>query len=583
MLSIHSENADQDQMFPVLSVRLGRLAGATTTIFAACIATMLLLERIGVNGDIIAYIFILFELVLFTLVGFGAKTLNVAEFFVAGRRLPAVWAGMATAAALMASFTFFTTTGLYGIGFRSAAFLGAGLIAGMGLSVIVLASALNSSRCRTVPEFLGTRFASPALRLFSAIVLVIVLVALLAAILTTTAEYAGRFLLLGRSYLITVLIALAVLPGLFGGMRAAARVLIVQYIVLAAGLLVPLAWLAWHFDGTIIPQLSYGSVILPGLETMPADQVSDIAWLSDFGIFAGAALGVAALPIVANFGFSASSRQDSRTAFAWAMAFSAILILSAPAIAFFAAAAVEAAIGASLGGQLPAWAANWASSNDLTLCQGASRVVDGNCDSNFGQGGAQLLLSGRAMVLAAPQIAGLPVAMSVAVLAAAFAMALSSLTMLAQSMAAIVSVDIYAPLLRRRPTPNNLIFVAHLAVLAMAALVVTAILWLPVPFGELPFVALALCGATILPAASFATWWPNGKPIGVIAGMAAGIVAGALHLQWQGHWQALWHQSTGRLASDPSILVAGVSGAAACMIVAVAVSLLSARLDKKSA
>ena len=74
--------------------------------FLVFIGVMMALERMGLPRAAIGFVFLSAPLVIYAVIGVLCRTTDAVEYYVAGRRVPAVYNGMATAADWMSAASF---------------------------------------------------------------------------------------------------------------------------------------------------------------------------------------------------------------------------------------------------------------------------------------------------------------------------------------------------------------------------------------------------------------------------------------------------------------------------------------------
>jgi cation/acetate symporter len=166
--------------------------------------------------------------------------------------------------------------------------------------------------------------------------------------------------------------------------------------------------------------------------------------------------------------------------------------------------------------QLPRWIVEWSKTQPALVS-----VVDINLDGvlQFGE----LRITPDILVLAAPEIAGMPFALSCLVAAGGLAAALSTADGLLLTVASALSHDLYYNLLRRGPPTDRQVALAKVILLFVA--LVAAYIALQRPAGILALVTpvFSIAAATIFPALVLGVTWPRANGWGATAGMAAGL------------------------------------------------------------
>src|SRR6218665_637908 len=226
--------------------------------FLVFVVVLGILEQMGLPRSWIGIIFLLATIGLYAGIGIMSRTTDAAEYYVAGRRVPAVYNGMATGADWMSAASFIGMAGtLYLTGYGGLAFI-MGWTGGYCLVALFLAPYLRKFGQFTIPDFLGARYGGNLPRLigifaailcsFTYVVAQIYGVGLITTRLTGVAFELGIFLGLGGILVCSFL----------GGMRAVTWTQVAQYIILIIAYLVPVVWLSVKQTGVPVPQAIYG-------------------------------------------------------------------------------------------------------------------------------------------------------------------------------------------------------------------------------------------------------------------------------------------------------------------------------------
>ncbi|RZJ22953.1 MAG: cation acetate symporter [Haliea sp.] len=238
--------------------QLDRIYSRYTAGFLLFVLILAVLEQIGMPRSWIGFTFLTATIGLYAGIGIMSRTTDAAEYYVAGRRVPAMYNGMATGADWMSAASFIGMAGtLYLTGYNGLAFI-MGWTGGYCLVALVLAPYLRKFGQYTIPDFLGERYGGHLPRLvglgaailcsFTYIVAQIYGVGLITAHLTGVAFELGIFLGLGGILVCSFL----------GGMRAVTWTQVAQYIILVIAYLVPVIWLAVKQTDIPVPQAVYG-------------------------------------------------------------------------------------------------------------------------------------------------------------------------------------------------------------------------------------------------------------------------------------------------------------------------------------
>ncbi|ABU56483.1 VC_2705 family sodium/solute symporter [Roseiflexus castenholzii] len=546
------------------------------------------------GGALIVIADIVFSLPL-TLIGWGAIGLTIAiyaaigirsrtgdldEYYVAGRRIPALFNGLAISADWMSAATFISLAGtLWMLGYEGLAYI-IGWTGGYVLLALLLAPYLRKFGQSTIPEFIGARYASTTARLVAAIVTVIVSFTYLTAQVSGIGLIMGRFL--GVNYLFGVAIGLGAVLfcSYLGGMRAITWTQVAQAIVIVVTYLTPAALLSLKDTGIVLPQVMYGAAfdVIAELERAQRIATSYAEPFNDWSVWQYLALatclmcGTAGLPHILVRFYTTPSVVHARRSVAWALLFIMLVYLTIPAYAAFSRWEILAHVVGRPVRALPQWAVNWGNAGllsitDLTTLEGrrvaelpawAAVALESGAlqfaDAN-GDGRVQLNeLSGRMVtpsatdgilqyselkispdlvVVSTPEIVGLPGAVAALVIAGGLAAALSTADGLLIVITSSVALDIYQSL-NRRAAVRTLLSIGRITLFLSAALAaVTALRQLGI-IVELVAWAFSIAAATMFPVLTLGIFWRRANRQGAIAGMIVGLFAivGAILVNW---------------------------------------------------
>src|SRR5213076_2678723 len=144
--------------------RLNAIYLGYTASFIAFVLALAGLEQIGMPKRWIGVSFLLSTVALYAGIGIMSRTTDAAEYYVAGRRVPAFFNGMATGADWMSAASFIGMAGtLYLAGFDGLAWV-MGLTGGHMLVALFLAPYLRKFGQFTIPDFLGERYGGNVIR-----------------------------------------------------------------------------------------------------------------------------------------------------------------------------------------------------------------------------------------------------------------------------------------------------------------------------------------------------------------------------------------------------------------------------------
>ena len=599
------------------SRRLHRRYALFTLGVALFIGLLAVLERNGWPRTWIGGSFLIATVLVYAAIGLMSRTTDETEYYVAGRRVPAVYNGMAIAADWMSAASFIGTAGvLYLQGFDGLAYI-LGWTGGYCLVAVLLAPYLRRFGQFTIPDFLNARYGGSAPRLIGAAATVLV-----SFVYVVVQVYGVGLItshLTGFSFEIGIFVGLGgvLVCSFLGGMRAVTWTQVAQYIVLIIAYTVPVVWLSVHQTGSWLPVFSYHQQLavvsqreaqlladpaelevrtllanraddaqrkladvpaamagdrdalardiermrgdnaplariqqagrqlerLPGTEaearvayqrehdiartqSLPlarlAPQAGDSA-LADGGparanflalVFC-LMLGTAAMPHVLTRYYTTPSVAEARRSVGWALLFIVLLYISAPALAVMVKYQVFTELVGIPFGSLPDWIRRW-SKLDSTLV--SVQDINGDGILQF----AELRLGGDMIVLAAPELGGLPLVVTYLVAAGGLAAALSTADGLLLTISNALSHDLIFRLARVRASAIKRVMMSKMMVLVTAVLAAwVASLRIA---NILPFVtaAFSLAAATFFPALVLGIFWRRANRAGAVAGMLAG-------------------------------------------------------------
>ncbi|WP_298724767.1 sodium:solute symporter family protein [uncultured Ferrovibrio sp.] len=574
---------------------LGKIYGMYTGGFVAFVIVLAILEQLGVSNQVIGYLFVFLTIGVYALIGILSRTAEMGEYYVAGRKVPALYNGMATGSDWMSAASFIGMAGtLYLSGYDGLAFV-LGWTGGYLLVSILLAPYLRKFGQFTVPDFLGARYGGNVARFVGVIVLISASFAYVTAQIFGVGIIASRFL--GISFEIAVFVGLAgiLVCSMLGGMRAVTWTQVAQYIILIIAYLIPVIILSAKVTGVPIPQLMYGQAIekiqaleptlgvVKGHTATFANAKGEMNFTDGLNFFAlifCLMVGTAALPHILMRYFTTPSVRDARKSVAWSLFFIFLLYFTAPSYAAFAKLEVyQNVIGTSID-QLPAWVQSWGEIGLVGTCDRPDAAVRyALCQGVTGNNDGILQLSEfrihtDAIVLATPEIAGLPYVIAGLVAAGGLAAALSTADGLLLAIANALSHDIYYRMIDpHAPTKRRLILSR---VLLVGVAIVAAFTAAQKPSTILAMVAWAfsIAASGLFPALVMGIWWKRTSNAGAIAGMIAGYGVCVFYLvMTQFYGMPLWF--------GVKNISCGLFGIPAAFIVTYVVSLMTPAPSKE--
>lgn len=247
------------------------------------IGALALAEQAGLRKIWVGAIFLFATVFLYALIGIYGRTSNASEYYVAGRRIPAMYNGMAVAADWMSAASFISMAGgLYLQGFSGSGIHPGGLVYVLGwtggfcLLALLVAPYLRQLNLYTLPDYFDHRFGGRWPRIIAA------WSAVLCSFIYVVAQIYGVGLITSR--LTGVQFEIGILLGLggvlvcsfLGGMRAVTWTQVTQYVVLILAFLIPVSWLAYKQLGNPVAAVVYGQQ-LPKISELESHLVNDPA------------------------------------------------------------------------------------------------------------------------------------------------------------------------------------------------------------------------------------------------------------------------------------------------------------------
>ena len=218
-------------------------------------------EQLGLSRQWIGYCFLFATIALYAGIGIMSRTADVAEYYVAGRRVPAFFNGMATGADWMSAASFIGMAGtLYLAGFDGLSFV-MGWTGGYCLVAFLLAPYLRKFGQFTIPDFLGARYGGNIIRSIGIIAAITCSFVYVVAQIYGVGLITSRFT--GLAFEVGVFVGLAgiLVCSMLGGMRAVTWTQVAQYIILIIAYLTPVVWLGVRYTGVPVPQFAYGQTM----------------------------------------------------------------------------------------------------------------------------------------------------------------------------------------------------------------------------------------------------------------------------------------------------------------------------------
>ena len=480
---------------------------------------------------------------------------STSDFYIAGKGVSPVANGMATAADWMSAASFISMAGLIAfLGYDGSVYL-MGWTGGYVLLALFLAPYLRKFGKFTVPEFIAERYYSKTARIVAVICLIFISFTYVAGQMRGVGIVFSRFLEVDVTIGLIIGMGVVFIYAVLGGMKGITYTQVAQYCVLIFAYTVPAIFIAIQITGNAIPQLAFGSEIT-GSGVSLLDKLDDIVTSLGFNQYTSGTksridvfcitlalmAGTAGLPHVIVRFFTVPKVRDARTSAGYALLFIAILYTTAPAVGAMARynlintmqpGEIGAVDGNLLYADRPAWFDTW---QQTGLVQFEDKNGDGRIqyynDANaefaetakaYGWQGNELSVDRDIMVLANPEIAGLPTWVIALVAAGGIAAALSTAAGLLLVISAAVSHDLIKGIFLPNISEKKELLAGRIA--ATFAIMVAGYLGFDPPGWVAQVVAFAfgLAAASLFPVILLGIFFKRANKQGAIAGMLTGL------------------------------------------------------------
>jgi cation/acetate symporter len=509
-----------------------------------------------VSLTLLTYVVVGATFALYIGIAVWSRALSTGDFYVAGKGVHPIANGMATAADWMSAASFISMAGLIAfLGYDGSVYL-MGWTGGYVLLALLLAPYLRKFGKFTVPEFIADRYDSHAARVVAVVCLVFVSFTYVAGQMRGVGIVFSRFLSVGIETGVVVGMAVVFVYAVLGGMKGITYTQVAQYCVLIFAYTVPAIFISLQVTGNPVPQLAFGATVgdtgVPLVARLD-EIVTELGFtaytdgskssVDVFFITAALMLGTAGLPHVLVRFFTVPTVRAARTSAGWALLFIAILYTTAPAVAALARYNLTETIQRGPVGdaaanlaydERPQWFRTWEATGLLRFedRNGDGRIQyynDGNPAfapraEALGWRGNELVVDQDIMVLANPEIAGLPDWVIALVAAGAIAAALSTAAGLLLVISAAVSHDILKGLVMRHISERGELMAGRLS--AAVAILIAGYLGISPPGFVAQVVAFAfgLAAASLFPVILLGIFSTRLNKQGAIAGMLTGLV-----------------------------------------------------------
>ena len=522
------------------------------------------------STQLLTYLFVGGTFLLYIGIAIWSKASSTNDFYVAGKGVHPVANGMATAADWMSAASFLSMAGLIAFMGRDGSVYLMGWTGGYVLLALLLAPYLRKFGQYTVPDFIGARYYSNLARLVAVICLIVISFTYIAGQMRGVGIVFSRFLEVEINTGVIIGMGIVFFYAVLGGMKGITYTQVAQYCVLIFAYLVPAIFISILMTNNPNPIFGFGDTLVGSSEYLldKLDRVStDLGFgaytefqrskIDIFCITAALMAGTAGLPHVIVRFFTVPKISDARKSAGYALLFIAILYLTAPAVASFARLNLIDSIQDKTYQETPDWFKNWESigliawqdknlDGKITYASGDAfipqkpqyvsreqanepRPLTNKPNSNSSN---EVYIDRDIVVLANPEIAGLPGWVIALIAAGGLAAALSTAAGLLLVISAAISHDLMKKILRPKITEKEELFFARLA--AAVAIVIAGLFGIYPPAFVAQVVALAfgLAAATIFPVLVLGIFTKSVSKEGAIAGMLSGLIFTLGYILW---------------------------------------------------
>ncbi|MGK0293002.1 MAG: cation/acetate symporter [Porticoccaceae bacterium] len=513
------------------------------------------------STQLLTYLFVGSSFALYIGIAIWSRAGSTKDFYVAGGGVHPVVNGMATAADWMSAASFISMAGIISFIGRDGSVYLLGWTGGYVLLALLLAPYLRKFGRFTVPDFIGERYYSQAARIVAVICLIFVSFTYVAGQMRGVGIVFSRFLEVEVTTGVIIGMAVVFMYSVLGGMKGITYTQVAQYCVLIFAYMVPAIFISIMITDNPIPQLGFGAEVNDGSGLSVLDKLDGVlldlgfsaytegskSTIDVFAITAALMFGTAGLPHVLVRFFTVPKVSDARLSAGYALAFIAILYTTAPAVASFARLNLVDTVHNTAYADAPEWFGNWESTgliawqdkNDDGIMQyGAGAALSPSkpsFDGNTGVHGERLLtneptssvnevyIDRDIMVLANPEIAGLPGWVIALVAAGGVAAALSTAAGLLLVISSAISHDLLKKTLLPKITEKQELLYARIAAAVAVCIAGLFGIYPPAFVAQVVAFAFGLAAASLFPALLLGIFSKRANKEGAIAGMLVGL------------------------------------------------------------
>jgi len=515
----------------------------------------------------LTYLIVGLTFALYIGIAIWSRAGSTDEFYVAGGNIHPLANGMATAADWMSAASFISVAGLISFIGRDGGMYLMGWTGGYVLLALCLAPYLRKFGKFTVPDFVGDRYYSDTARLVAVICAIFISFIYIAGQMRGVGIVFSRFLQVEIETGVLIGMTVVFFYAVLGGMKGITYTQVAQYCVLIFAYMVPAIFISLMMTGNPVPQLGFGSTLNDGSGLYLLDKLDGLSLelgfnaytdgtkstIDVFFITTALMVGTAGLPHVIIRFFTVPRVRDARISAGYALIFIAILFTTAPTIASFARVNLINTVSNADYSTTPEWFKNWEASSligwmdknkDGKIQYVAGTAFDGKPDfsKNIGDHGQRLLhntptdnanelyIDRDIIVLANPEIAGLPNWVIALVAAGGLAAALSTAAGLLLVISTSISHDLFKKILLPGISDKQELMFARMA--AIIAIAISGYFGINPPGFVAQVIAFAfgLAAASFFPAIIMGIFSKRMNKEGAIAGMITGVLFTASYI-----------------------------------------------------
>ena len=525
--------------------RLGTYFGIFASAFLAIVLLVLVFEQLGSAERGLRLAMLLGPILMIAGIGIACRTSDAAEFFAAGRRVPAVYSGVAMAVTAIGGTGVVTLTGLFFIHGYDVWCIGAGIVAGFVVMGVLIAPYLRKFGGYTVATFLGRRFDSRLVRIVAAALLTVPMLLFLGAELSIAASVAARlsgFPLQLTFLLVMFVVAASLVPG---GMRGTTWMTTAKAIALLLAILVPAGLIAVLAGNLPVPQLSHGPTLralgslerVHGIPVVPApplafeiagmeltavaqrfaspfDSIGPVAYiLMTFTVMAGVAAAPWLLPRVC----TTPGVYETRKSTGWATVAAGLILLTLAALAVFMRDIVMEQLAMKDAASLPPWFGELVRQGLAAIGAEEPRLPP-----------SAFLFSRDGILFALPIAASFPAALLYLAMAGALAAALAGASAVTMAIASTIAEDIVAGTTWEPLPDRTRLVLTRVVILAVAGAGGLIAAFANADPLHLLLWAIAISGATAFPILVLSIWWKRVDEQGALVALVVGFSVAVL-------------------------------------------------------